>query len=116
MPRIPFTTIMKTNINYKKIQELTNFEIPASNMLNAENTFQIYEQLRPILPKTKAIKSEIIHSVRELLDKVDGLILDGYGIINVGEHLTPQFNDFFAEISLRKLPYVILTKVMINID
>ena len=48
------------NINYKKIQDLTNFEIPASNMLNAENTFQIYEQLRPILPKTKAIKSEII--------------------------------------------------------
>ena len=101
--------INSPNFNDIKKQDLTNFEIPASNMLNAENTFQIYEQLRPILPKTKVIKSEIIHSVRELLDKVDGLILDGYGILNVGQQLTPEFNGLFAEINLRKLPYVILT-------
>ena len=97
------------NFSDNKKQDLPDFEIPASNMLNAENTLQIYEKLRPILPKTKVIKSEIIHSVRELLDMVDGLILDGYGIINVGEQLTPEFNDFFTEISLRKLPFVILT-------
>ena len=89
--------------------KLNNFQMPPPNMLDAENTFQIYELLRPILPETKNIKSRIVSSVRELLDNIDGLILDGFGIINVGEHLTPDFQDFFAEIRYRKLPFVILT-------
>ena len=104
-------TIKKNNpdSNDSNKLNLNNFEMPAPNRLDAENTFQIYELLRPILPRTKVIKSEILGSVRELLDKVDGLILDGYGIINVGDQLTPEFHDFFSEISQRKLPFVILT-------
>ena len=104
-------TIKKNNpdSNDSNKLNLNNFEMPAPNRLDAEKTFQIYELLRPILPRTKVIKSEILGSVRELLDKVDGLILDGYGIINVGDQLTPEFHDFFSEISQRKLPFVILT-------
>ena len=101
--------INSPDLNDSNKLNLNNFEMPEPNMLDAEKTFQIYELLRPILPKTRVIKSQIVGSVRELLDDVDGLILDGYGIINVGEKLTPEFYDFFSEICKRKLPFVILT-------
>ena len=88
---------------------LYSAEIPPANRLNAESTFKIYELLRPILPETKSIYPKMLGSVSELLDEVDGLILDGYGIVNIGNNLTPGFQKFFSEISQRNLPFVILT-------
>ena len=88
---------------------LYSAEIPPANKLNAESAFKIYESLRPILPETKSIEPKILGSVSELLDEVDGLILDGYGIVNIGNNLTPGFQKFFSEISQRNLPFVFLT-------
>ena len=88
---------------------LYSAEIPPANKLNAESAFKIYELLRPILPETKSIDPKMLGSVSELLDEVDGLILDGYGILNIGNNLTPGFQKFFSEISQRNLPFVILT-------
>ena len=98
-----------SDLNEDNKLNLTNIKIPTPKTLNAENTIQIYELLRPILPITKIFKSEMVSSVREILHKVDGLILDGYGIVNVGDHLVPGFLEFFTELCQRELPFVILT-------
>ena len=88
---------------------LNKLEIPLPDKLDAEKTFEIYELLRPILPAPKLINSKKVRSVREILDKVDGVILDGYGIINIGDQPTPEIFSFFEEIRARSLPFVILT-------
>jgi len=88
---------------------LNKLEIPLPDKLDAEKTFEIYELLRPIMPAPKLINSKKVGSVREILDKVDGVILDGYGIINIGDQPTPEIFSFFEEIRARNLPFVILT-------
>ncbi len=99
----------RTYINYGNKLYLNKLEIPLPDKLDAEKIFEIYEQLRPILPASKLINSKIVGSVREILGMVDGVILDGYGIINIGDHLTPEIASFFKEIQARGLPFVILT-------
>ena len=99
----------RTYTNYGNKLYLNKLEIPLSDKLDAEKTFEIYELLRPILPASKLINSEKVGSVREILDKVDGVILDGYGIINIGDQPTPEISSFFEEIQARSLPFVILT-------
>ena len=88
---------------------MNKLEIPLPYKLDAEKSFEIYEQLRPILPASKLINSEIVGSAREILGMVDGVILDGYGIINIGDQLTPEISSFLEEIQARSLPFVILT-------
>ena len=104
--------INSPNFNDIKKQDLTNFEIPESNMLNAENTFQIYEQLRPILPKTKVIKSEIIHSVRELLDKVDDTEeqLSMLRALNTQDCIHDEFTAYLRSLATVRLSEVLLRR------
>ena len=99
----------RTYSNYGNKLNLNKLKIPVPDKLDAEKTLEIYEKLRPILPASKLINSEKVGSVREILDKVDGVILDGYGIINIGDQPTPEISSFFEEIQARSLPFVILT-------
>ena len=99
----------RTYSNNDNKLHLNKLEIAPPDKLNAEKTFEIYEVFRPILPASKLINSEIVGSVREILDMVDGVILDGYGIINIGDQPTPDIFSFFEEIKVRNLPFVILT-------
>ena len=88
---------------------LDKFEIVAPEKLDPQKTLEIFEMLKPILPASKPISSEMVDSAREILDRLDGIILDGYGIINTGNQTTPEIHDFFKEIRSRNLPFVILT-------
>ena len=95
--------------SYGNKLHLNKQQIPLSDKLDAKKTFEIFELLRPILPESKLINSDKAGSVREILDMVDGVILDGYGIINIGSQLTPEISSFIKEIRARSLPFVILT-------
>ncbi len=99
----------RTYSNYDNKLHLKKLEIPLPDKLDIAKIFEIYELLRPILPASKLINSEIVGSVCEILDMLDGVILDGYGIINIGDQLTPDISCFLEEIRVRNLPFVILT-------
>ena len=47
----------RTYTNYGNKLYLNKLEIPLSDKLDAKKTFEIYEQLRPILPASKSINS-----------------------------------------------------------
>lgn len=63
---------------------LDNFVFPAPPQLDAERTIAIYETLRPILPKAVFAPNNRAERLIDILDKFDALILDGFGVINIG--------------------------------
>ena len=100
---------IRTVSSYDNKLQPNKGQLPPPDLLNAEKTFEIYELLRQLLPVSSVVKSDHANTVRDILDRVDGLILDGYGIINIGNRPTPEITNFFAEILHRDIPFIILT-------
>ncbi len=68
---------------------LDNLQIPPADGLALEDVMAIYEALRPAMPEMPKSQSESRSAGRllDILDRFDGLLLDGYGVINVGDCL-----------------------------
>lgn len=58
--------------------------LPHPDQLDAARCIEIYEMLRPILPKYRPVATHRYERLIDILDQCDALILDGYGVINVG--------------------------------
>lgn len=78
-------------------------------MLDADKTLQIYEGLRPVLPKPRAVNTHIHERLIDLLDECDALILDGFGVINVGADKIDGIDTLLAEAKARNIIVVVLT-------
>ena len=60
------------------------------NTADATWALQRYEEVRPRLPEaTFPVSSRLIHDLGDLLDEIDVFVLDGFGVINVGQGAVP---------------------------
>ena len=87
----------------------TEFRLPEPTALDAVGTLAAYEAMRSLLPENAPRKTDKIDSLTSLIDSVDAFILDGYGVINVGEHIVPGFKSFLSEAYAANRPVIILT-------
>jgi glycerol 3-phosphatase-2 len=81
--------------------KLQNLGLPEPDKMDADSALAIYEALRPILPDARPGRNKSASRLVELLDEVDGLILDGFGVINIGMQKIAGIDEVF-EIARQK--------------
>ena len=84
-------------------------QLPGQSELDAIGSLAAYESLRSLLPENRSRTTQTIHSLSALIDDVDAFILDGYGVINVGESLIPGIASFLAAAEAAGKPVIVLT-------
>jgi glycerol 3-phosphatase-2 len=88
--------------------QLTSIAIPAFDSIDLDDVLAMYHALWPVSsvgPQTSRNAARLT----DLLDSFDGFILDGYGVINIGNGVIDGFADFLAAARACDKPIVVLT-------
>ena len=83
--------------------------VPALDALNLTAVIDIYQTQRTMMPSAVPGACRQRRALIDILDEFDGLILDGYGVINVGANLVAGIEDLLQVAADRKKPVVVLT-------
>ena len=83
--------------------------IPAPDALDLTAVIDIYQTQRTMMPQAVPGAGRQRHALIDILDEFDGLILDGYGVINVGDNLVAGIEDLLQQAADRNKPVVVLT-------
>ena len=68
---------------------------------NTARVLALYEWLRPEMPPVRAAERHHAPRLRDLLGEFDALLLDGYGVLNVGAEMVPGADLLLAEAACR---------------
>ena len=85
------------------------FLIPAPDALDLTAVIDIYQTQRAMMPNAVPGAGRQRRALIDILDEFDGLILDGYGVINVGAMLVAGIEDLLQVAADRNKPVVVLT-------
>ncbi len=85
------------------------FLIPAQDALDLTAVIEIYQTQRAMMPNAVPGAGRKRRALIDILDEFDGLILDGYGVINVGANLVAGIEDLLQVAADRNKPVVVLT-------
>ena len=80
-----------------ELPALKNLRLPDADNITADSALAIYEALRPLLPKAPSGAHKTAARLVDLLDEFDALILDGFGVINVGFQTIPGIDTLLEE-------------------
>ena len=82
---------IKSEFVLEKFQFNQKFIIPPVKDMNAYSVVNIYENMRDFFPKYQLNNQDIILAPRleNILDNFDALLLDAFGVLNVGSSLIP---------------------------
>ncbi len=83
--------------------------IPAPDALDLTAVIDIYQTQRAMMPNAVPGAGRQRRALIDILDEFDGLILDGYGVINVGAMLVAGIEDLLQVAADRNKPVVVLT-------
>ena len=88
-----------------------DLRLPAPDAITLDDIIRIYEALRPQMPAALQMSSPPRHIERlvELLDHVEALVLDGFGVINVGTRPIDGIAEFLDEAAQRDIAVMVLT-------
>ena len=89
---------------------LAGLSIPAPDAIALDDIIAMYEALRPHMPP--AVPPPAIRRVDRLVDilpHVDALILDGFGVINVGASVIDGIHDVLQMAAARDIAVMVLT-------
>ena len=85
------------------------FLIPALDALDLTAVIDIYQTQRTMMPSAVPGARRQRRALIDILDEFDGLILDGFGVINVGANLVAGIEDLLQVAANRNKPVVVLT-------
>ena len=88
-----------------------NLRIPAPDAITLDDIIRIYEALRDQMPLAQAVTGgpRRTRKLADILPHVDALILDGFGVINVGASLIEGVLEFLDEVEKRGIALMVLT-------
>lgn len=94
------------HIVFQALNELT---LPPPDKLDFTSVVKMYQALRPVLPEAVAGPCLIRDRLIDILDDVDALILDGFGVINVGLDKIEGIDELLDEAARKGKIVVVLT-------
>ncbi len=89
--------------------QLKQLKIPPRDALGVNDVVAIYEALRPIMPAGRMRVAQSASRLIDLLDEFDGLVLDGYGVINVGDGQIDGIATLLDAAASQNKPVIVLT-------
>jgi len=84
-------------------------KIPAADAVGLNDVVEIYQALRPFMPVGRMGEARPASRLIDLLDEFDGLVLDGYGVINAGDGQIEGVASLLDAAAIRDKPVVVLT-------
>ena len=91
------------------LTSLQTLRLPDPDQITADSAIAIYEALRPLLPNARSGANRHAARLVDLLDEFDALILDGFGVINVGFQTIPGIETLLAEAQKKGVDVIVLT-------
>ena len=88
---------------------ITALSLPAPDAITLDDALAIYEAFRPMMPIPRAASTRYRDRLVDILPAVDAVILDGYGVINVGSGPIDGIHEFFAAAAAHDCPIIVLT-------
>ena len=90
---------------------LAGLSIPAPEAITLDDIIAMYEALRPHMPPAvpPAVPTREVSRLVEILPHVDALILDGFGVINVGARLIDGIGEVLEIAAARDIAVMVLT-------
>ena len=88
---------------------LQNFSIPPAGSLDMDDLIDLYESIRPWLPTPRPAVTRRADRMLAVLDYVDALFLDGFGVLNVGLAPIDGIHDFLETAAARGVALMVLT-------
>ena len=89
--------------------QIKHVKIPAADALELSDVVEIYQALRPLMPAGRMGVARPASRLIDLLDEFDGLVLDGYGVINVGDGQIDGIGTLLDAAASRDKPVLVLT-------
>ena len=89
--------------------DLNAFDIPAAGTMDMQDLINVYQVIRPWLPAPRPADTRHKDRLVDVLDHVDALILDGFGVLNVGWDPVDGIHDFLATAAARDVALMVLT-------
>ena len=89
--------------------QIKHVKIPAADALELSDVVEIYQALRPHMPAGRMGEARSASRLIDLLDEFDGLVLDGYGVINVGDGQIDGIDALLDAAASRDKPVLVLT-------
>ena len=88
-----------------------DLRLPAPDAITLEDIIRIYEAFRPQMPTVPQLQPapRRIERLADLLDHVEALVLDGFGVINVGASRIDGILEFLDEVARRDIAVMVLT-------
>ncbi|MBL6606185.1 MAG: HAD hydrolase-like protein [Alphaproteobacteria bacterium] len=92
-----------------ELTALNSLRLPEPEQITADSALALYEALRPLLPDARSGGNRKAARLLDLLDEFDALILDGFGVINVGFETVPGIETLLEEAARRQIDVLVLT-------
>ena len=88
-----------------------DLRLPAPDAITLEDIIRIYEALRPQMPAAPqdAAPPRRIERLMDILDHVEALVLDGFGVINIGVTPIDGILEFLDAAARRDIAVMVLT-------
>ena len=88
-----------------------SLRMPAPDAITLDDIIRIYEALRGQMPAARSVPGGPRWTSRlaDILPHVDALVLDGFGVINIGGSLIDGVLDFLEEAETRGIAIMVLT-------
>ncbi|MGB1826547.1 MAG: hypothetical protein ACPHLN_08890, partial [Candidatus Puniceispirillaceae bacterium] len=88
-----------------------SLRMPAPDAITLDDIIRIYEALRGQMPAARSVPGGPRRTSRlaDILPHVDALVLDGFGVINIGGSLIDGILDFLDEAEARGIAVMVLT-------
>lgn len=88
-----------------------SLRLPAPDAITLDDIIRIYEALRDQMPMARPAGegARRVARLADILPHVDALILDGFGVINVGGRLIDGILEFLVEAEARGIAVMVLT-------
>ena len=88
---------------------LQKLNLPDPLAMGLVDTITIYESMRPMMPVPRNVSPKHLLRLVDIIPEVDALILDGYGVINVGSGPITGIGELFDCAANRNVPIIVLT-------
>ena len=91
------------------LAQIKSLNIPVADALGLDDVMKIYAALRPSMPNGKKGACQEASRLIDILDEFDGLVLDAYGVINVGDGPIDGIMDLLETADRKSKPVIVLT-------
>ena len=89
--------------------DLQTYKIPPAGTLTMADLIDVYESIRPWLPVPRPTETRRAERLHAVLDHVDALLLDGFGVLNVGGDPIDGIHAFLETAQARGVALMVLT-------